>query len=251
MVGPSFFEGFLNFPGTHWSWQVNMGNMFDKEGGLENALENALEVVQIVVGMVQDRLESFELGNEPELMARLFDHGPSDCTVEDYVKEWKMIASDVKMAQPLVIPAGYQFPSKAGTPACARRFTVRFSSPMFLGTTPEVQVYEIPDLPWNVSAYCIYESGALSKYVVVNYDEWNATTPYEWPMQEVARVVPSWVDHVMVKRLTADGASADEGFQWAGQSWNYTGWKTCSERQRNVRARACFERHDRIELAEY
>ncbi|RYP68767.1 hypothetical protein DL771_006497 [Monosporascus sp. 5C6A] len=91
-----------------------------------------------------------------------------------------------------------------------------------LGHHPEVQVYERPDLAWNISAYGIYESGALSKYVVVNYDEWNATTPYERPVQEVALAVPSWVDHVMVKRLTADGASADEGIQWAGQSWSNT-----------------------------
>lgn len=32
-----------------------------------------------------------------------------------------------------------------------------------LGHHPEVQVYPIPDLPWNVSAYGIYESKALSK----------------------------------------------------------------------------------------
>ncbi|RYP54410.1 hypothetical protein DL768_000827 [Monosporascus sp. mg162] len=35
-----------------------------------------------------------------------------------------------------------------------------------LGHDAEVQAYEIPDLPWNISAYGIYESGALSKNAV-------------------------------------------------------------------------------------
>ncbi|KAJ5381667.1 Glycoside hydrolase family 79 protein [Penicillium cataractarum] len=25
-IGPAFFEGFANFPGTHWSWQINVGS---------------------------------------------------------------------------------------------------------------------------------------------------------------------------------------------------------------------------------
>ncbi|KAK4232909.1 hypothetical protein C8A03DRAFT_39432, partial [Achaetomium macrosporum] len=54
---------------------------------------------------------------------------------------------------------------------------------------------------WNVSAYGIYQSGKLAKYVVINFDEWNSTTPHQRPTQEF---------------------HSDEGIEWAGQSWNYT-----------------------------
>lgn len=91
-----------------------------------------------------------------------------------------------------------------------------------LGHHPEVQVKELMGLPWNTSAYGVYEGGSLAKYVVVNYDEWNSTTPYQRPSQEVLLSIPSGVDHVLVERLTGNGASADEGIEWAGLSWNYT-----------------------------
>jgi hypothetical protein len=58
-IGPHFFDGFLNFPGTRWSWQLNMGNTFGKKGGLENAIE----VAKIVMDYTKNSLESFELGN--------------------------------------------------------------------------------------------------------------------------------------------------------------------------------------------
>lgn len=91
-----------------------------------------------------------------------------------------------------------------------------------LGLQDEVQIKTIEGLPWNVSAYGIYESGRLARYAVVNYDEWNSTTTYERPSQEIVLSVPCGVDSVRVRRLTGDGASADQGIQWAGQSWNYT-----------------------------
>lgn len=91
-----------------------------------------------------------------------------------------------------------------------------------LGHHPNVQVYNLPGLPWNMSAYGVYESGHLARYVVLNFDEWNATTPYQRPVQSVRLEVPRGVDNVNVRRLTGNGASADEGIQWAGQSWNYT-----------------------------
>lgn len=91
-----------------------------------------------------------------------------------------------------------------------------------LGHHPEVQVYHIPDLPWNMSAYGVYESGSLAKYAIINFDEWNSTTPYTRPVKEVELELPDCVETVRVERLTADGASSDEDIQWAGLSWNYT-----------------------------
>ena len=86
-IGPAFFDGFLNFPGSHWSWQINMGKTFGKPGGIDNAME----VAKIVVDYVQDRLESFEIGNEPELMP-LFGHRPKNYSVAEYVREWNEYA---------------------------------------------------------------------------------------------------------------------------------------------------------------
>ena len=77
-------------------------------------------------------------------------------------------------------------------------------------------------LPWNMSSYAVYEGGSLSKYVVINFDEWNSTTPYERPTQDVILTVPAGIESVTVQRLTGNGASADEDIEWAGQSWNYT-----------------------------
>jgi hypothetical protein len=91
-----------------------------------------------------------------------------------------------------------------------------------IGHSPEVQVYPLPSSTWNFSTHAIYESGKLSKYVLLNLDEWNSTTPYPRPKQHVTLVVPQDVHGARIERLTATGASADEGVQWAGVSWNYT-----------------------------
>jgi hypothetical protein len=86
-IGPSFFEGFDNFPNTHWSWQINMGKTFGQPGGLENALE----VARCVMHTVQDRLESFEIGNEPDIFW-LVGHRARNCTMADYIREWNHYA---------------------------------------------------------------------------------------------------------------------------------------------------------------
>jgi len=92
-----------------------------------------------------------------------------------------------------------------------------------LGHHPQVQIQPLnSNLPWNMSAYGVYEAGELAKYVVINFDEWNSTTPYERPVQEVVLGVPNGVNKIQVERLTGNGASADEGIEWAGMSWNYT-----------------------------
>lgn len=89
-IGPSFFEGFLNFPGSHWSWQVNFGNTYGKEGGLDNAIE----VAQLVLEYIQDRLETFEIGNEPNLMPS-FAHRNSNYSMAEYVREWNEYADAI------------------------------------------------------------------------------------------------------------------------------------------------------------
>lgn len=89
-VGPVWFEGFNNFPGTRWVYQVNMGTSYNTTNGLENALEVARNVMDVV----QDKLDAFELGNEPDLMVRL---GVRDAnfTVSEYVLQWNLYADAV------------------------------------------------------------------------------------------------------------------------------------------------------------
>lgn len=66
-----------------------MGNSFGKPGGLQNAME----VAHMVMDKVQDKLESFELGNEPDLMYR-FEHRAPNYTLEEYVNEWNDYARE-------------------------------------------------------------------------------------------------------------------------------------------------------------
>jgi hypothetical protein len=91
-----------------------------------------------------------------------------------------------------------------------------------LGHHPEVKVYEIPKLPWNIAAYGVYESDQLERYVIINFDEYNTTASYKRPVREHILKVPHEVKSVRIQRLTAAGADALEGIKWSGQSWNYT-----------------------------
>lgn len=86
-IGPAFFDGFRNFPDTPFSWQINMGKTFNISGGLQNALE----VAELVMHAVGSRLESFEIGNEPDIFYRV-DHRPESYTANDYIREWNEYA---------------------------------------------------------------------------------------------------------------------------------------------------------------
>jgi len=109
-----------------------------------------------------------------------------------------------------------------------------------LGHHPETQVVDLEGLPWNMAAYGVYQSGGLAKYVDINFDEWNNTAPYPRPIQNVTLSVSRSVRTVQVERLTGAGASADQGIEWAGMSWNYTDGRLAESGQHRrevVRAR--------------
>ncbi|GAD99181.1 GTP-binding protein GTR2 [Paecilomyces variotii No. 5] len=93
-----------------------------------------------------------------------------------------------------------------------------------LGHDPFIQIQEVELDLWNFSAYAVYESQKLAKFVIVNLDEWNNTTPYHRPSREVLLNVPleSGIKSAVVERLVGNGANADEGITWGGVSWNYT-----------------------------
>ncbi|KAJ5825366.1 hypothetical protein N7474_002504 [Penicillium riverlandense] len=91
-----------------------------------------------------------------------------------------------------------------------------------IGKHPKVQVKSLDLGRWDLSAYAIYEGDILSKYVVVNLDEWNSTTPYPRPVQTIALSLPREVKRAEIKRLTGPGAEAVAYISWGGLSWNYT-----------------------------
>ncbi|KAJ5286695.1 hypothetical protein N7478_002381 [Penicillium angulare] len=91
-----------------------------------------------------------------------------------------------------------------------------------IGRHPNVQVQALNLNRWDLSAYAIYESGVLVRYVVINLDEWNTTTSYARPTQKLALDVPKHVSTAEVKRLTGPGASSINDITWGGHSWNYT-----------------------------
>lgn len=91
-----------------------------------------------------------------------------------------------------------------------------------IGHHPIVQVKSLDLGRDDLSAYAIYESDILAKYVIVNLDEWNSTTAYSRPFQKISLGVPGYVTTAEAKRLTGPGASADTDISWGGLSWNYT-----------------------------
>ncbi|UKZ93201.1 uncharacterized protein TrAFT101_008122 [Trichoderma asperellum] len=93
-----------------------------------------------------------------------------------------------------------------------------------IGHNPEVQILpiELGSAMWRFSAYAVYESSKLRKYVLINLDEWNSTTRYPRPSQKVSLRIPSGVRGATAQRLLGTGASADSGISWGGLSWNYT-----------------------------
>ncbi|KAH9209571.1 hypothetical protein DL95DRAFT_309646, partial [Leptodontidium sp. 2 PMI_412] len=89
-----------------------------------------------------------------------------------------------------------------------------------LGTSPATQITPLDLGLWNLSVYALYTASELSKYVIINLDEWNATTPYERPIRSFGLEVPHGVVGACVEVLTAPGADSMSGITWAGISWN-------------------------------
>jgi hypothetical protein len=91
-----------------------------------------------------------------------------------------------------------------------------------IGKHPKVQVKALDLGRWDLSAYAIYEAEILSKYVMVNLDEWNSTTPYPRPVQTIVLSLPQDVNKIDIRRLTGPGAESVTDISWGGLSWNYT-----------------------------
>jgi hypothetical protein len=105
-----------------------------------------------------------------------------------------------------------------------------------IGHHPEVQVKSLDLGRDDLSAYAIYEAEMLARYVVINLDEWNSTTPYSRPSQRVLLDMPEHLQSAEVTRLTGSGASADQGISWGGISWNYTAGRLREFGHRDIEA---------------
>lgn len=91
-----------------------------------------------------------------------------------------------------------------------------------IGRHENVQVKSLDLGLWDLSAYAVYESGVLSRYVIINLNEWNTTTSYTRPTRKVSLSVPRGVHSGEIMRLSGPGASSDTGITWGGYNWNYT-----------------------------
>ncbi|KAJ5343909.1 uncharacterized protein N7506_003733 [Penicillium brevicompactum] len=103
-----------------------------------------------------------------------------------------------------------------------------------IGRHPMVQVKALEFERDDLSAYAIYESGILARYVVVNLDEWNSISNYPRPSRKLAVKIPRHLKSVDVKKLVGPGASADTDISWGGFSWNYTDGRLARSGKREV-----------------
>ncbi|KAJ3811220.1 glycoside hydrolase family 79 protein [Lentinula aff. lateritia] len=82
----------------------------------------------------------------------------------------------------------------------------------------------------KISAYAVYESSSLARIALINFNEWNGTTPYPRPSAVFRIVLPpsnsantGKSNSVSTRLLTApNGASADSELTFGGIMWNYT-----------------------------
>lgn len=90
-----------------------------------------------------------------------------------------------------------------------------------IGKHPDVRVAELQLSRPDFSAYAVYQADKLAKYVLVNLDEWNSTTTYARPVQNVALDVPSGAKQAQIQRLTAPGSNVETNVTWGGLSWDF------------------------------
>jgi hypothetical protein len=92
-----------------------------------------------------------------------------------------------------------------------------------IGGTDSLQAKNIDLNSDTLSAYAFYSDGDLAKYAVVNLLEWNTTTSYTRPSEQISLDIPAtYGNEVQLKYLSAGGANVDQGITWGGQSWNYS-----------------------------
>lgn len=99
------------------------------------------------------------------------------------------------------------------------------------GPTSEDDLPQIVNLPLQSereATYASYAQGKLSKIIVINMDEYNATAgneflnDYDRPVKHYSFQLPHGVEgHFDVQRLTANGSDAITGVTFDGYSYNY------------------------------
>lgn len=94
-LGPSWFEGFRNFPGVEWVYQVPLVYLNQT---------NSIEGLKMAVSTIgAEDLFALEIGNEPDLY-------PAKWSPEEYASEWlafdKAIRREVILPERRIIQAG-------------------------------------------------------------------------------------------------------------------------------------------------
>ncbi|EME80325.1 glycoside hydrolase family 79 protein [Pseudocercospora fijiensis CIRAD86] len=115
-IGPAYFESYTTWPHVRYTHGFNLGkNSSDAREALIDSAPFACQTFQN-----NDRLLSWELGNEPDLFPGHVR--PRDWTESQYVAEWLGYTADIRAAMEKACPelatdAGYKYmaPSFAGT----------------------------------------------------------------------------------------------------------------------------------------
>lgn len=103
------------------------------------------------------------------------------------------------------------------------------------------QIVNLPLPSEKEAAYASYVGGKLSKLIVINMEEYNATSgnefinDYERPVEQYAFQLPQdYQGHYDVQRLSANGSDAITGVTFDGYSYNYELDNGLPVRQGNV-----------------
>lgn len=95
ILGPSFFEGFSNFPGMKWVYSTPMVT--------ENFTDCVSQASMAIESIGVNNLDALELGNEPDLYYTQHLQPPS-WDLEKYVSQWKRYAAAV--SENTILPQG-------------------------------------------------------------------------------------------------------------------------------------------------
>lgn len=87
-IGPIYFEGFYNFPGSRFHFDLANADLGP------NRVPNAVAEAKLALSYIKGNLESFEIGNEPNVYS-LQGYRPANYSQNDYVEEWRQIATAV------------------------------------------------------------------------------------------------------------------------------------------------------------
>ena len=113
-IGPSFFDGFNNFPGSKFVYGLNLKNATNSAAGWQSLMNT----VPVACKALDGKLEWWEYGNEPDLYPRPADVWNDTSYVADWHNGTDAIQQQLAGACPDMATGngyGYVGPSLLGT----------------------------------------------------------------------------------------------------------------------------------------